>query len=62
MAKAYASEVLLKATDFAVTVHGGIGCTKRLPIERWFRDGKIWTFAQGTPQILRLIVARHLFA
>lgn len=60
-AKAFASQVLIKATNLAVEVHGGFGGTKRFPVERMLRDGRIWVFAQGAPNILRLIVWRHLF-
>lgn len=60
-AKAYASEVLIKATNLAVEVHGGFGGTKRFPVERFLRDGRIWVFAQGAPNIMKLIVARDLF-
>ncbi|MHC1569262.1 MAG: acyl-CoA dehydrogenase family protein [Candidatus Syntropharchaeia archaeon] len=61
MAKAFASQLLLKATNVAIDVHGGFGCTKRYPVERYFRDGRIWVFAQGAPNIQRLIVARKVF-
>jgi alkylation response protein AidB-like acyl-CoA dehydrogenase len=60
-AKAFTSQVLLKATNLAVEVHGGFGCTKRHPVERMFRDGRTWVFAQGAPYVQRLIVTRNLF-
>ena len=60
-AKIFATEAMLKAVDLAVTVHGGFGCTKRHPVERFYRDAKIWSFAQGTPEIMKLIIARDLF-
>ncbi|MBI2862700.1 MAG: acyl-CoA dehydrogenase family protein [Chloroflexi bacterium] len=61
MAKLFSCEVVVKATNLAVQVFGGIGCTKRLPIERFYRDARIWTFAQGAPGIHRLIISRALF-
>jgi len=61
-AKAFASQLLLKATNVAVDVHGGFGCTKRFAVERWFRDARIWVFAQGSPEVQKEIVARSLFA
>lgn len=61
-AKSLASEAMLKATDLAVTVHGGIGCTRRFRVERLYRDAKIWTFAQGTPNILKMVVAREIIS
>ncbi|MFA4910127.1 MAG: acyl-CoA dehydrogenase family protein [Desulfobacteria bacterium] len=60
-AKAFASQLLLKATNLAVEVHGGFGCTKRHPVERMFRDARTWVFAQGAPYVQRLINARSLF-
>lgn len=60
-AKAFASQLLIKATNLAVEVHGGFGGTKRFPVERMLRDARIWVFAQGAPNIMRLIVARELF-
>lgn len=61
MAKTFASSILLKATNLAVEVHGGFGCTKRFDVERMFRDGRIWVFAQGAPNIQKLIVTREVF-
>jgi acyl-CoA dehydrogenase len=60
-AKAFASQLLIKATNLAVDVHGGFGATKRFPVERMLRDGRIWVFAQGAPNIQKLIVMRDLF-
>lgn len=60
-AKAFASQLLTKATNVAMDVHGGFGGTKRFPIERILRDGRIWVFAQGTPNVQKLIVMRDLF-
>ena len=59
-AKAFASQVLLKASNLAVEIHGGFGCTKRHPVERIFRDARTWVFAQGAPYVQRLISARSL--
>jgi butyryl-CoA dehydrogenase len=60
-AKAFASQLLLKATNLAVEVHGGFGCTKRHPVERMFRDARTWVFAQGAPYVQRLVKARSIF-
>ncbi len=61
MAKSFSSALLLKATNLAVEVHGGFGCTQRFSVERMFRDGRIWVFAQGAPNIQKLIVSREVF-
>jgi len=60
-AKAFTSQLLIKATNLAVEVHGGFGCTQRFSVERMFRDARIWVFAQGAPNIQRLIAMRALF-
>ena len=60
-AKAFASQVLLKAANLAVEIHGGFGCTKRHPVERMYRDARTWVFAQGAPYVQRLVVTRNLF-
>lgn len=60
-AKSFATKVMLNATNLAIDVYGGFGCTERYPVERYYRDARIWAFAQGAPNIMRLIVARSLF-
>jgi alkylation response protein AidB-like acyl-CoA dehydrogenase len=58
MAKVYASETAMWVTTKAIQVHGGIGYSKELPIERYFRDAKITEIYEGTSEIQRLIIAR----
>jgi alkylation response protein AidB-like acyl-CoA dehydrogenase len=60
MAKLYASEMALRVTDRAVQIHGGYGYTKDYPVERAYRDAKITTIGEGTSEIQRLVIARHL--
>lgn len=60
MAKLYASETAMRVTDRAVQIHGGYGYTKDYPVERFFRDAKITTIGEGTSEIQRLVIARHL--
>ncbi|MCD6456469.1 MAG: acyl-CoA dehydrogenase family protein [Methanophagales archaeon] len=60
MAKLYASEVALRAATNAVQIHGGYGCTKRCPAERYFRDAKILSIVVGTSEIQRMVIAREL--
>lgn len=60
MAKIRATEAMLEATNLAVEIHGGFGCTKRHPVERFYRDARIWSFAQGTPDVMKIITAREL--
>jgi alkylation response protein AidB-like acyl-CoA dehydrogenase len=58
MAKLYASETAMWVTTKAIQVHGGMGYSKELPVERYFRDAKITEIYEGTSEIQRLIVAR----
>ncbi len=60
MAKLFASEVAMRATDEAVQIHGGYGYTSEFPVERHYRDAKLCTIGEGTSEIQRLIIARHL--
>ena len=60
MAKLYASEVAQRAATNAVQIHGGYGCTKGCPAERYFRDAKILSIAVGTSEIQRMIIARDV--
>ncbi len=58
MAKLFASETAIFVTDAAVQIHGGMGYSKELPIERYFRDAKITEIYEGTSEIQRLVIAR----
>jgi acyl-CoA dehydrogenase len=60
-AKLLATQVMLEAANMAIEVHGGFGCTNKNIAERMYRDARIWSFAQGTPQIMDYIISRDLF-
>jgi alkylation response protein AidB-like acyl-CoA dehydrogenase len=60
MAKLFASEVAMKATTQAIQIHGGMGYTKDLPVERHFRDAKLCEIGEGTSEIQRVIIAREI--
>jgi alkylation response protein AidB-like acyl-CoA dehydrogenase len=60
MAKLFASEVAMRATEEAVQIHGGYGYTREYPVERYFRDAKLTTIGEGTSEIQRMIIARDL--
>jgi len=59
MAKLYASEASNFVTDKAVQIHGGMGYSKELPVERYFRDARITEIYEGTSEIQRMVIARH---
>ena len=60
MAKLYCSELAMRASIKAVQIHGGYGYTKDYPVERMMRDAKICEIGEGTSEIQRLVIARHL--
>ncbi|SFV35740.1 acyl-CoA dehydrogenase [Thermoflavifilum thermophilum] len=60
MAKLYASEVAMWATIEAVQIHGGYGYVKEYHVERMMRDAKITQIYEGTSEIQRLIISRHI--
>lgn len=60
MAKLFASETAMWVSTEAIQIHGGIGYSKELPVERYFRDAKITEIYEGTSEIQRLVIARAL--
>ncbi|HHN94539.1 MAG TPA: acyl-CoA dehydrogenase, partial [Anaerolineae bacterium] len=58
MAKTFASETAMWVTTQAIQIHGGMGYSKELPIERYFRDAKITEIYEGTSEIQRMVIAR----
>ena len=58
MAKLFASETAMWVTHQAVQIHAGMGYSKELPIERYFRDAKITEIYEGTSEILRMVIGR----
>jgi alkylation response protein AidB-like acyl-CoA dehydrogenase len=59
MAKLFASETAMFVTHQAVQIHAGMGYSKELPIERYFRDAKITEIYEGTSEIQRMVISRH---
>jgi alkylation response protein AidB-like acyl-CoA dehydrogenase len=62
MAKLYASEIAVRASEDAVQIHGGYGFIKDYPAEKFFRDVKLTTIGEGTSEVQRLVIARQLLA
>ncbi|WP_420643002.1 acyl-CoA dehydrogenase family protein [Candidatus Leptofilum sp.] len=60
MAKLYASETAMYVTTEAIQIHGGMGYSKEMPLERYFRDAKITEIYEGTSEIQRMVIARSL--
>ncbi|MCA0455895.1 MAG: acyl-CoA dehydrogenase family protein [Chloroflexi bacterium] len=59
MAKLFASETAMFVAHQAVQIHGGMGYSKELPVERYFRDAKITEIYEGTSEVQRLVIARN---
>lgn len=59
MAKLFASETAMFCAHQAVQIHGGMGYSKEMPIERYFRDAKITEIYEGTSEIQRMVIARN---
>jgi hypothetical protein len=62
MAKLFASEAAQVAVSKAVQIHGGYGYIDEFPVERLFRDARVQTIYEGTTEIQRLVIARHVLS
>jgi alkylation response protein AidB-like acyl-CoA dehydrogenase len=60
MAKLIASEASSRVVDRCIQIHGGIGVTKDLPLERWYRELRIRRIGEGPSEVQRLIMARDI--
>ena len=60
MAKLFASEAAFTIASEAMRIHGGVGYTTELPIERYYRDAPLMIIGEGTNEIQRLVIARGL--
>jgi len=59
-AKYFASEVAVRAANEGVQIHGGYGFIKEFPVEKLYRDVKLMTIGEGTSEVQKMIIARHL--
>jgi alkylation response protein AidB-like acyl-CoA dehydrogenase len=62
MAKLFASETALEVATDAMRIHGGVGYTTDLPVERYYRDAPLMVIGEGTNEIQRIVIARGLLA
>jgi alkylation response protein AidB-like acyl-CoA dehydrogenase len=61
MAKLFASEMVNRITAKAVQLHGGYGFTKEYPVERFYRDARVFTIYEGTSEIQRVVISNLIF-
>jgi alkylation response protein AidB-like acyl-CoA dehydrogenase len=61
LAKCFANEMVKEVTDKAMQIFGGYGYSKEFPMERMLRDGRAWSVAGGTVQMLRITLASFIF-
>lgn len=62
MAKLYATEMAERVSRNAIQIHGGYGYSSAYPVERIYRDIRLMTIGEGTSEIQRLVIARHVLA
>ena len=60
MAKLYASEMVNRITPKAIQIHGGYGFTKEYPVERYYRDARVFTIYEGTSEIQRIVISNQI--
>jgi alkylation response protein AidB-like acyl-CoA dehydrogenase len=61
MAKLYASEMVNRVTARAIQMHGGYGYIKEYPVERYYRDARVFTIYEGTSEIQRVVISNQIF-
>jgi alkylation response protein AidB-like acyl-CoA dehydrogenase len=60
MAKLFATEMAERVCRNAIQIHGGYGYSREFPVERIYRDARLMTIGEGTSEIQRMVIARHI--
>ena len=60
MVKLYATQMACRTIDKAIQIHGGMGYSKMLPLERMYRDVRLYRIAEGPDEMMKHVIARHL--
>jgi acyl-CoA dehydrogenase len=61
ISKMYGTEAACRVLDRCIQVHGALGMSTELPLERWFRDLRVKRLGEGATEVQRVVVARALF-
>ena len=61
-AKLFASEIAVQVSEEAVQIHGGYGYIKEFPVEKLWRDSKLLTIGEGTSEVQKMVIARHILS
>ncbi|MGA9476657.1 MAG: acyl-CoA dehydrogenase family protein, partial [Desulfobacterales bacterium] len=54
-------EMVNRVTARAVQMHGGYGFIREYPVERFYRDARVFTIYEGTSEIQRIVISNHIF-
>ncbi len=60
IAKLFSSEMVNRVTATAIQIHGGYGFTKEYPVERFYRDARVFTIYEGTSEIQRIVISNNI--
>jgi alkylation response protein AidB-like acyl-CoA dehydrogenase len=61
MAKLFSSEMVNRVAANALQIHGGYCYIKEYPVERYYRDARVFTIYEGTSEIQRIVISNHVF-
>jgi alkylation response protein AidB-like acyl-CoA dehydrogenase len=62
MAKLQASEMAERVCRNAIQIHGGYGYSREFPVERMYRDVRLMSIGEGTSEVQRMVIARHILS
>ncbi len=60
IAKTYADEMAFQVADRCMQIHGGMGLTTDLPIERFWRQQRSYRITEGATEVMKMVIARHV--
>jgi alkylation response protein AidB-like acyl-CoA dehydrogenase len=62
MVKLFATQMICRVVDKAIQIHGGVGYSRMLPLERMYRDVRLYRIAEGPDEMMKHVIARQLLA